>query len=213
MERRRADLAPVVAWTLQRLRGLGHAVERLETCHRQLDPVRALRAAQALTAASVAPDFRRLLHQAVAHALPELPLQRVWVQTYAHFRILVPGDHEGPVPAHTDFGFGHGLAERNLWLALTDAAGPGALHVAPLSPSLAWHARAGRARQVERDGPPLEPVPVRAGEVLLFTPLHVHAAQAPTGGVARVSIDLRICPRPVTPRDFSFSPLLTREAP
>jgi hypothetical protein len=207
IERRRADLTPIIAWTLDQIRRLGHPVERLDTLHHHLDTEHALAVAQALTAGSLAKELRRHVHRAVLDAIPELPAERVWAQTHAHFRILVPRDTIAPVPPHTDFGFGHSLAERNVWLSLTDAVGTSALHVLPLRPSLAWLSRTGKLRGVLDSAPEIPPVPTQSGEVLLFTPLHLHRARSPSRDLCRVSVDIRLLPRPTAMPDLTFSPL------
>jgi len=206
VERRQAELDAVIGWTLERLRGWGVEAPSLAALAVPGERARAL--AQQLTRESPCAGLRRPLHRALRAMLPELPWERVWVQTYAHFRLLVPGDAVAPVPPHTDHGFGHGLEERNVWLALTDAAGSNALHVWSLGESLAWHVRTGaRAGTLAEDEltEPLRPVDVRQGEALLFTPLHVHGAR-PAQGSARVSIDLRLVPRPRTPPNLTFGP-------
>lgn len=207
IERRRADMTHVIAWTLDQIRRLGHSVESLDVLHHHLDATRARAVAQALTAASLAKELRRHVHRVVLEAVPEIPAEHVWIQTHAHFRILLPHDAVTPVPPHTDFGFGHDLAERNVWLSLTDAEGSAALHVLPLGESLSWLARTGKVRGVLDGAPEIPPVPTRAGEVLLFTPLHLHRGRPPSGDLCRVSIDVRLLPRPLSMRDLSFSPL------
>lgn len=207
IERRRADLTPIADWALAELRRLGHPVESLATAHHHLGGEEARAAARALTGASLAPALRRHVHRVVLAVLPEIPADRVWIQTHTHFRILVPGDPVAPVPPHTDFGFGHALAERNAWFSLTDAEGSAALHVLPLHASLAWLGRAGQLHGVLDGAPEIPPVPTRSGDVLLFTPLHLHRARMPSGALSRVSIDLRIVPRPASMADLSFSPL------
>lgn len=207
IERRRADLSPIIAWTLDQIRRLGEPVESLEALHHHVDGIRARAVAQALTAASLSKELRRHVHRAVREAIPELPAEKVWIQTHTHFRILVPHDAIAPVPTHTDFGFGHALAERNVWLSLTDAEGSAALHVLPLRESLSWMARSGRLRGVLEGSPELPPVPTRVGDVLLFTPLHLHRAEPPAGDACRVSVDIRLLPRPESMRDLTFSPL------
>lgn len=206
VERRRAELGEVIEWTLDHLRAWG--VEPPSLSALAMPGERARTLAQQLTRESLDPALRRPLHRALRALLPELPWDRVWVQTYAHFRILVPGDAVAPVPPHTDHGFGHGLEERNVWLALTDAAGNNALHVWSLQRSLAWHvrtgSRAGTLAEAEADAP-LQPVDVREGDALLFTPLHMHRAR-PASGSARVSIDLRLVPRPRVPANLTFCP-------
>ena len=207
VERRRADLGPIGDWALAEIRRLGHPVASLATVHHQLDGEQARAAARALTAASLAPALRAHVRRAVIDIFPELPVDRLWIQTHTHFRILVPGDTTAPVPPHTDFGFGHGLAERNVWLSLTDAQGSAALHVLPLRDSLAWLGRAGQLRGVLEGAPAIPPAPTLGNEVLLFTPLHLHRAWAPSGASSRVSIDVRLVPRQATMIDLSFSPL------
>jgi hypothetical protein len=209
--RRRADTAPVAAWALAEIRRLGHPVERLDTIHRHLDGDQARALARALTAASLSTELRRSVQRAVLEAAPEIPRQHVWIQTHTHFRVLVPGDEEAAVPPHTDHAFGHGLAERNVWIPLTDAEGSAALHVLPLAASLAWIGRTGRVRGVAEGAPEMPPVPTRAGELLLFTPLHLHRGRPPEGDRSRVSADVRIVPRPRAAPDITFSPLRWEE--
>jgi hypothetical protein len=207
VERRPVDVAPIAAWALERIRGMGYPAAHLGELHGHMDAHQARAAAQALTAGSLERSIRLRVRRAVLSAVPELPAPRVWIQTHTHFRILVPGDTVFPVPPHTDFGFGHSLAERNVWLPLTDAEGSAALHVLPLGESLAWLSRTGRSQGVLEGAPEIPPAPARAGEALLFTPLHLHRARAPEAGRCRVSIDVRIVPRPAVVRDLSFSPL------
>jgi hypothetical protein len=204
VERRRADLDEVVAWTLGRLRAWGVETPSLSSLAMPGEQARAL--AQQLTRESPSPALRGPLHRALRAMLPDLPWQRIWVQTYAHFRVLVPGDTVSPVPPHVDHGFGHGLDERNVWLALTDAAGSNALHLWSLGESLAWIVRSGQLVGALPDVSGLQPVDVCSGDALLFTPLHVHGARVASGS-SRVSIDLRIVPRKGIRPDLSFSPL------
>jgi hypothetical protein len=209
--RRRADTAPVAAWALAEIRRLGYPVESLDTIHRHLDGDQARDLARVLTAASLSTELRRSVQRAVLEAVPEIPSSHVWIQTHTHFRVLVPGDEDAAVPPHTDYAFGHGLGERNVWIPLTDAEGSAALHVLPLAASLAWIGRTGRVRGVAEGAPEMPPVPTRAGEVLLFTPLHLHRGRPPEGDRSRVSVDVRIVPRPRAAHDITFSPLRWEE--
>lgn len=204
VERRRAALDEVIAWTHAKLRAWGAGVERLDEL--DVPGLHAMKLARALTREGAARELRGPLHAALRAVLPELPWQDLLVQTYAHFRILVPGDVLGPVPPHVDAGFGHGLDERNLWLALTDASGDAALHACMLHESLAHLTATGVVDGVLAPPSALRPIAVRTGEVLLFTPLHVHGARPPAGR-ARVSIDLRIVPVGSVEPGASFSPM------
>lgn len=210
LERRHVALDDVVAWALAQLRAHGEDVADLAAL--RLDSVRARELARRLTRASADPTLRVPLHRALRQVLPELPWEHVHVQTYAHFRILCPGDRVSPVPPHVDHGFGHALDERNLWLALTDATGDAALHVCDLPASLAALVRRGAVEGVLDDARELRPVAVTRGDVLLFTPLHLHAARPPVG-TARVSIDLRIAPAHAVAAGPSFSPLISGSLP
>jgi hypothetical protein len=58
------------------------------------------------------------------------------------------------------------------------------------------------------DAPEIPPVPTRRGDVLVFTPLHLHRARPPSDDASRVSIDLRIVPRQASMADLTFSPFL-----
>ena len=205
IERRHAPLDDVVAWTLTQLRAWG--VDAMALAAIDVPGPRALELARWLTRSSAAPALRQPLHAALRALLPELPWDRVLVQTYAHFRILVRSEPVGPVPPHVDFGFGHALDERNVWLALTDAAGDAALHLCALHESLAHLAVTGAVEGVLEAPVGLRPIAVRCGDVLLFTPLHVHAARPPIE-TTRVSIDLRIAPLGSVAPGPSFSPPL-----
>lgn len=185
LERRHANLDEVIGWARAIL-----GVDSLAAIRVGSDEARAL--ARTLTNASLDPALRRPLHAALRELVPELPWQHVLVQTYAHFRILCPGDHRTPVPPHCDRGFGHALDERNVWIALTPARGSGALHVMDLDASLKRIVAEGSTDGLI-DDPALSPIDVQPGDALLFTPLHLHAAHAPEHDT-RVSIDLRIVP-------------------
>jgi hypothetical protein len=204
IDRRRVEVDEIVAWTLGRLRAWGVEAPNLSAISLPGERARAL--AQDLTRESLSPGLRAPLHRALRMMLPDLPWDRIWVQTYAHFRVLVPGDAIAPVPPHTDHGFGHGLDERNVWIALTDAVGSNALHLWSLSESLAWHVRSEQRVGALPELSGLRPVDVAQGEALLFTPLHVHGAREARGR-SRVSVDLRIVPRKGLRANLSFSPL------
>jgi hypothetical protein len=203
LERRRVALDAVIAWTVAKLRGWGVDVASLDEI--DVPGLEAMKLARALTREGASSELRGPLHAALRESMPELPWRDVLVQTYAHFRILVPNDPVGPVPPHVDAGFGHGLYERNVWLALTDAAGRAALHACTLHESLAHLTATGVIDGVLAPPASLRPMPVHAGDALLFTPLHVHGAHPPTSR-ARVSIDLRIVPRGSVELGASFSP-------
>jgi len=81
-------------------------------------------------------------------------------------------------------------------------------HLLSLAESLSWMSRTGRLYGVLDGAPAIPPVPTRAGDVLLFTPLHVHRARAPSGDRCRVSVDVRLVPSPTSMVDLTFSPLL-----
>lgn len=201
LERRRIELDDVIAWARARLAMCG-VTEPFEQI--QVSSERARELAAQLTAEALDPALRGPLHRALRAMIPELPWDHVLVQTHAHFRILCPGDHVTPVPSHCDHGFGHALDERNLWFALTDATGAGALHACDLKASLKRIVIAGSPTGVI--DAELAPIDVRRGDALLFTPLHLHAARAPAC-TTRVSIDLRIVPARGNRVGPSFSPL------
>lgn len=198
VERRTTDVESLVAWVRERL-----GCESLESIH--VDGAKALELARTLSVASAEPCFRTSFHSLLRTVLPELPWDRVWVQTYAHFRILVPGDERAVVRSHTDYGFAHGLDERNVWIALTPARGDDALHILPFDESMRLVARSNATAAIY-DVDALAPVDVDAGDVILFTPLHVHGARPPVEHT-RVSIDVRLVPAKASRPDLSFSPL------
>lgn len=191
LERRWVDVSALEAWVLARLRVMGHPLVSLERAHEVLDPAAALQAARALCFEGDGHEARGLVNALVRAALPELPFDALAVQAIPHFRVLVPGDRVAPVPVHTDHHIGHGLDERNLWFALTDAKGTAALHALPFSESKRLLGAGGLDAFAAHELAPLE---VKKGEVLLFTPLHLHGARVVEAPVTRVSLDVRIAP-------------------
>ncbi|MEO8553419.1 MAG: hypothetical protein ABI678_25775, partial [Kofleriaceae bacterium] len=99
LERRRVDLDGVIAWTRARLATCG-VTEAFEDI--RVSSGRARELAALVAAAALDPELRRPLHAALRAMVPELPWDHVLVQSHAHFRILCPGDHVTPVPAHCD---------------------------------------------------------------------------------------------------------------
>jgi hypothetical protein len=193
VERRRADVSEVVAWALDEIRALGVVAASLQRLHDVTDATGAARVACQLTRAVAQPCALARVRAVVRAAVPELPWARVDFRTRPRFRVLVPGDASAPLPLHTDFDAGRSLDERNVWIALTPARGGGSLRFASLAESLL--ARSGRAVASR-------PAHAERGDVLLFTPLHVHGAQVVDHDETRVSIDVRIAPSPapVEPR-------------
>lgn len=195
VERRRSDVGPLVDWALTELRAEGVHATSLERLHEVVDAELAPRLSRHLTDVSTRHAPRAALHALVRQALPSLPWDALAIQSIVHFRILVPGDTVSPVPLHTDFGIGHALDERNLWIALTPARGTAALHVARLEASMVSdRARRDGGRFLIDPRTETRAEEVDAGDVLLFTPLHVHGARTVEGEHARVSVDVRIAP-------------------
>ena len=197
LERRPIDPAPVIAWALAAIRNAGVAATSLETLHDSITgDAQARDLARHLCESSRANAVQRLVHRAVVAALPELPWDVLAIQAITHVRILVPGDAVSPVPLHTDHGIGHPLHERNLWIPLTPARASGALHAMPLAASIPYECARERNRSVvialEAPAAPCEMDP---GEMLLFTPVHVHGARVVREPRTRVSVDIRIATR------------------
>jgi hypothetical protein len=213
LERRHVDVDAFTTWIVETARAFSVDCPRtLDRWHETITSEQALALSKHLTLQSRATRPRSLVHAMLRAALPELPWRDVVVQTAAHVRVLVPGDALSPAPLHTDRAIGHGLDERNVWIAMTDARASAALHAMPLASSIAAEVRRKARRGVTLDVPPhaLAPLNVVRGDVVLFTPVHVHAAHPiePNDDVTRVSIDVRIAPAAI-PRDgagFSFVP-------
>jgi hypothetical protein len=207
LEKRTANVEPILQWLLDRLRLLGYPVERLEDLPTLMTPHQALDASRACTTASLDEKLRQRVSRAIREAIPELLAHSVWLQTRTHFRILLPGDTISPVPPHTDYGFGHGLEERNVWFSLTNVDGNAALHALPLAQSMQYMARTNILSGVFDQAPHPPPIATRVGDVLLFTPLHIHRAHSPAAHQCRVSFDVRLIPKPLAPKDATFAPL------
>lgn len=206
LEKRSANVESIIQWLLDQLRSRGIRVEHLEDLPAFLTPEQALEIGRACTAASVEGDLRKRVCRAIREAIPEIQGRTVWLQARTHFRILLPGDTIGPVPPHTDYGFGHSLEERNVWVSLTNVEGSAALHALPLAQSLAYMARSKIVSGVFDKAPDPPPITTRVGDVLLFTPLHIHRARPPEKNQCRVSFDVRMIPEPFAPKDATFAP-------
>jgi ectoine hydroxylase-related dioxygenase (phytanoyl-CoA dioxygenase family) len=152
--------------------------------------------------------LRTRLFPALRRALPTLPWDELLVQAVLQYRIHLPHDEAAPGPAHTDYGVGHLLVERNLWAPLTPLTDESALQVMPLRPSLLIDAeRCQRgARTLDDVDLALTPAKIDVGQALLFTPLHVHGARTNRGPHTRVSVDLRFLPADFA-RGYRWVPL------
>lgn len=194
--RRRVDVGPFVAWGLATLADHGVRAPSLSRLHEVVDIDGARVCSQALTVASRAPRPRALMNAMVRTALPEVPPSAIAVQACGHVRVLVPGDTRTPAATHTDAAVGHQLDERTLWFALTDAIDTAALHGTDFASSWAPERarRSGDQLLFANDVVPLRPLNVDAGEVLLFTPLHIHGAKTNREAHTRVSVDIRVAP-------------------
>jgi hypothetical protein len=181
-ERRRGTAGGLVAWTLEEIRRLGWDVRALERLHDLVDARTALDVAIRLGQAISQPNGKRVVESVLRVALPELPWDHVVIRTLPRFRILIPGDDKSPLPLHTDHYGGRPVDERNVWIGLTRARGTACLRVARLVDSLACKRIADC---------PTRPLEVDAGDVVLFTPIHVHGATTATDET-RISLDLRL---------------------
>jgi hypothetical protein len=195
VERRKTDVDRIARFALEEIRARGIPAPSLEHLHRVVTREEAPHLARHLTYASRHAEARSAIHALVREGLPALPWEAIAIQSTVHFRVLVPGDAISPVPPHTDFGIGHALDERNLWIALTPARGKAALHLASFRESIAIdEARREAGRLLVDADVALRAEEADAGDVLLFTPLHVHGARVVDGDTTRVSIDVRILP-------------------
>lgn len=185
------------AWDIERTRAdptelIAFLAEDLSRLHERASAERALQLSQQFSFSLATGDGKAIVHRLVRAALPQLPWNELAIQTVPHVRVLIPGDGVAPVPPHTDHDIGHSLFERNLWFALTDARGTAALRVASFARSMHLAAaRSGPFFPLELELPVIE---AERGDVLLFTPLHAHAAQTNREAYTRVSMDLRIAP-------------------
>ena len=207
IEYRTIDISSIKKWTLSHIQQQGYALTCLEDAHHHLTPAEALALSQYLTRQSLDPCLRTSLYHALTQSIPELNWQTIHIQTLTHFRILIPTDTFSPVPTHTDYGFGHLSCERNLWIALTNALDQAALRIATLETSLSFLKHSQQQYGIISHHQSLPPRPAYAGDLILFSPLHLHAASPPPPQVTRVSIDVRIIPSTFQQFGVSFSPM------
>ena len=192
LERRRVDVAPLLGWAHDEV---GGPLDELA------DAVIARALSARLTKLTRTAAVRALLHDIVRAALGGDAPPSLVVQAEAHVRVIVPGDVELRMPFHTDALLGHALDERNLWLPLTPVHGTGRLRALALTRSRALTAPRGEEDRdlwldamLAQAGEEPAAIDVDVGEVLLFTPEHVHGASVNESGRARVSLDVRVAP-------------------
>ena len=144
-----------------------------------------------------------------------------------HFPVPYPGRMRGPSGRgayfHSDLMGGHPVEMVNAWLALTPTGGTSALHVASLADSLAIldqfsagmdHDRFGRSLDefvtANREDGDVEarvltacrPLPMDAGDLVLFDPRCIHGGAENVADATRVSMDFRVIPLGGDSADF-----------
>jgi hypothetical protein len=191
-------VAPLVAWAE---RALGD----LLTVHQRLAADEARAACERLSDETMHAPVRDLIHALVARVVQSRLPGDIHVQRRANLRVVFPREPSHVVQLHADSGAGHCPTGRQLWIPLTPASGTRTLHVAPLAAS--------RSLEFDEAAKLARPVALEVGQVLLFTPDHVHGAVLNESDVTRVSLDVRVAPpsrtrifrRPLSP---SLTPLV-----
>ncbi len=188
---------PFDRWLLDQLQAAGHPVEALDRWH-EVVPVEATAAlTKQLIRATELPAFRDIYFAFVREVLQPLAGVEIAPQRYPNVRAHLPDRPEMCIPFHTDGWYGHGPNEINVWLPLTKAEATSSLALIPhaRSQALIAEAKARRMRLSEMEslfGPEAAAVSVMPGDVVLFTPAHLHGNTTNRTGRTRVSFDFRV---------------------
>ena len=197
------DTTEIHAWTLRQLKELGVHVP-LERVHEVVRSGDVQDLVRSLTERTLCREVRSTFATALRRALPTIDWPRAKISAVLQFRLQLPG--LAMPPAHSDFGIGHQLEERNLWSPLTEVSATRALHMTDLKTSIALDANRRRAgtRYFSHWPRALQPVAMQPGQALLFTSMHAHGARVNVSSTTRVSFDVRFMPAHRAPRGVAW---------
>jgi sporadic carbohydrate cluster 2OG-Fe(II) oxygenase len=188
------------AWVLAEIRAAGFAIDSLEQFHEAVPFSETSQLTKRLIRATESQGFRNIYFPFLREVLEPILGQEIAPQRYPNLRAHVPDRPDMCIPFHTDSWYGHGQDEINVWIPLTPAKDSASLALIPFAKSqeLVRTAQQGNLRLQEMEAlfqPHAKPVNVLPGDVVLFTPLHLHGNSANRTGRTRVSIDFRVAVR------------------
>jgi sporadic carbohydrate cluster 2OG-Fe(II) oxygenase len=188
---------PFDNWLLNEIRSAGFAIDRLENFHHAVPALETAALTKKLIKLTEGDSFRSIYFDFVKSVLEPLVGTEIAPQRFPNFRAHLPNRPDMCIPFHTDSWYGHGSDEINVWIPLTPAKESASLALIPLAQShqLTHEAQTRCMRLHEMESlfsPHAKAVDVNPGDVVLFTPHHLHGNSENKTGKTRVSIDFRV---------------------
>src|SRR6266851_2985314 len=208
---------PFNEWVLGRIRAMGYPLSDLTEIHNVVPRGEVYKVTKQLCADTNLPEFRRMLNRYVREVVVvkgglKMP---VAVQRFMNVRIMLPNSPDTIFPFHTGLLYGHGIASRSIWMALTDVSAPesytASMQIIGIKRSreLVQHAiehRLGCEQMTEMFGKESWPLDAKPGRVCFFTQENIHGNFVNVTGKTRVSIDFRVA-------EAEYGDMLARKIP
>ncbi len=208
---------PFNEWVLGRIRAMGYPLSDLTEIHNVVPRGEVYKVTKQLCADTNLPEFRRMLNRYVREVVVvkgglKMP---VAVQRFMNVRIMLPNSPDTIFPFHTGLLYGHGIASRSIWMALTDVSAPesytASMQIIGIKRSrelvqYAIEHRLGCEQMTEMFGKESWPLDAKPGRVCFFTQENIHGNFVNVTGKTRVSIDFRIA-------EAQYGDLLARKIP
>jgi sporadic carbohydrate cluster 2OG-Fe(II) oxygenase len=168
----------------------------LDTIHTHVTPARlnALRLA-CITRLNAAPWARAAYFRLARRAIEALVGNELAMQLRLNLSIQLPQDESSLLPLHADVWNGDSPYEVVAWVPLVDCHATKSMFILPAAANSAWEPRMARFRTTEdlyqAVSPELEFLPVRFGEVLVFSQNLMHGNRVNEEDSTRWSMNCR----------------------
>ncbi len=198
------DRFPFSEWILNRVRGMGYALDELDNLHAVVPQAEVFKVTKQLCADTNLPEFQRMVNRFVREiVIPKGKLRTpVAVQRYMNVRIMLPTTPDLFFPFHTGLLYGHGVASRSLWLPFVDVTADEdrsrSMQIIGIKRSrelikIAIDQRLSMEEMTELFGKESHQIKAKPGSCCLFTQENIHGSGRPnTTGKTRVSMDFRL---------------------
>jgi sporadic carbohydrate cluster protein (TIGR04323 family) len=195
---------PFNEWILNRIRGMGYALNDLDSLHLVVPQPEVFKVTKQLCADTNLPEFRRMLNRFVRDVVvPKGRLRLpVAVQRYMNVRIMLPTTPDLFFPFHTGLLYGHGIASRSIWMPFVDVTADEdrsrSMQIIGIKRSrelikMAIDKRLSMEEMTEVFGKESHQIKAKPGSCCFFTQENIHGSGKPNvTSKTRVSMDFRI---------------------
>jgi len=195
---------PFNEWILNRIRGMGYALNDLDSLHLVVPQPEVFKVTKQLCADTNLPEFRRMLNRFVREVVvPKGRLRLpVAVQRYMNVRIMLPTTPDLFFPFHTGLLYGHGIASRSIWMPFVDVTADEdrsrSMQIIGIKRSrelikMAIDKRLSMEEMTEIFGKESRQIKAKPGSCCFFTQENIHGSGKPNvTSKTRVSMDFRI---------------------